>query len=413
LQQARLEAQQYRLQLEQACRELEQLRSQRSQQDQEQQRQHQPAVAAEELQEARLAVSDSRYKLQLTELELAKQLDALQELQWQLDCVVAQLGLQPVQQQQGGTGSGSGCCSGRPDAAQAEPEAEPAYTTPVDYMMLLSKVEELSMVQLQMEEYKRRLAFAEAQLAGAAHSHAGTRAQPPQPQQHNCQQPGVALPAAQELGSSSDCAELGASGKQLVGELLQENEALRRRLGEAEEQYSALEERYSGLERDYEVELLLKAETCQWESAAGAPGCTCAGTGIGAGGGARQAHLGVQFDKQRQQAMAAAAGAGSPSGTRQHGPAASQSMDHIVSVVLLPLVAIRICTACPALQPWQQPASSVFNCPAACLPPVTVQARQRLEFRLQEKDKQVGKLREVIQELEGKLVEAYKRQADL
>jgi hypothetical protein len=88
-------------------------------------------------------------------------------------------------------------------------------------------------------------------------------------------------------------------------------------------------------------------------------------------------------------------------------------MDHIVSVVLLPLVAICICTACPALQLWQQPVSSVFNCPAACLPPFTAQARQRLEFRLQEKDKQVGKLRGVIQELEGKLVEAYKRQADL
>ena len=195
-----------------------------------------------------------------------------------------------------------------------------------------------------------------------------------------------------------------------MGELLRENEALRRRLGEAEEQCSALEERYSGLERDYEVELLLKAETCQWEAAAGAPGCTCAGTGIG---GREEAQLGVQFDKQRQQAMAAAAGAGSPSGTRQRGPAASQSMDHIVSVVLLPLVALRICAACPALQLWQHPASFVFNCPAACLPPFTAQARQRLEFRLQEKDKLVGKLRGVIQELEGKLVEAYKRQADL
>ena len=48
-----------------------------------------------------------------------------------------------------------------------------------------------------------------------------------------------------------------------------------------------------------------------------------------------------------------------------------------------------------------------------CLPPLWAQARQRLEFRLQEKDRQMGKLRGAIQELEGKLVEAYKRQANL
>lgn len=41
------------------------------------------------------------------------------------------------------------------------------------------------------------------------------------------------------------------------------------------------------------------------------------------------------------------------------------------------------------------------------------QARQRLELRLREKDAQLGKLRGVVRELEGKLIEAHKRQADL
>ena len=41
------------------------------------------------------------------------------------------------------------------------------------------------------------------------------------------------------------------------------------------------------------------------------------------------------------------------------------------------------------------------------------QARQRLELRLQDKDAQLGKLRAAVQQLEGKLIEAYKRQADL
>lgn len=42
-----------------------------------------------------------------------------------------------------------------------------------------------------------------------------------------------------------------------------------------------------------------------------------------------------------------------------------------------------------------------------------VQARQRLELRLEEKERTMGKLRGVVKELEAKLVEAYKRQADL
>lgn len=45
--------------------------------------------------------------------------------------------------------------------------------------------------------------------------------------------------------------------------------------------------------------------------------------------------------------------------------------------------------------------------------PICPQARQRLELRLQERDAQLGKLRGVVRELEGKLIDAYKRQADL
>lgn len=49
--------------------------------------------------------------------------------------------------------------------------------------------------------------------------------------------------------------------------------------------------------------------------------------------------------------------------------------------------------------------------PAFCLPPS--QARQRLQLQLEQKDAQLGKLRGVVRELEGKLIDAYKRQADL
>lgn len=46
---------------------------------------------------------------------------------------------------------------------------------------------------------------------------------------------------------------------------------------------------------------------------------------------------------------------------------------------------------------------------ASCAP----QARQRLSFRLQEKDRQLAQLRGVVRELERKLIEAHKRHADL
>lgn len=44
--------------------------------------------------------------------------------------------------------------------------------------------------------------------------------------------------------------------------------------------------------------------------------------------------------------------------------------------------------------------------------PPRLQARQRLELRLEDKERQMGKLRGVIKELEDKLAEAFKRQAD-
>lgn len=46
-------------------------------------------------------------------------------------------------------------------------------------------------------------------------------------------------------------------------------------------------------------------------------------------------------------------------------------------------------------------------------PLCALQARQRLGFRLQKKDKQLAKLQGVVRELECKLIEAHKRQADL
>ncbi len=54
--------------------------------------------------------------------------------------------------------------------------------------------------------------------------------------------------------------------------------------------------------------------------------------------------------------------------------------------------------------------------PALQHPPPTppaLQARQRLQLQLEQKDAQLGKLRGVVRELEGKLIDAYKRQADL
>lgn len=66
-------------------------------------------ATAAALEDAQLEVQGYKCKLGIAELELAKQLDALRELQWQLDSVVAQLGLQ---QQLGGTGGGGNLDAG-------------------------------------------------------------------------------------------------------------------------------------------------------------------------------------------------------------------------------------------------------------------------------------------------------------
>ena len=258
--QARLEAQQYCYQLRQAHNELEELRQQvvalhgQQQQQQRQQRlqQHDRLPAAveeaagleEQLQEARLEAADHKLAKQLAELELAKQLDALQELQWQLSCVVAQLGLGP-NGSQGGAPCGGG--TGSSDWAAAPPDAAAVPASDkVDHMLLLSKVEELRMAQLELQEYKRRLAFAEAQLAAAAQQEQEARQQRgPGASSTGAQPgPGTAVPVHQESrsgewgsgggGISLVPPQLGAGGRQLVGELVHENEQLRRRLAEAE-----------------------------------------------------------------------------------------------------------------------------------------------------------------------------------
>lgn len=171
------------------------------------------------LEAARLEAADARCCQQLAELELSKQLDALQELQWQLDCVVGQLGLQ------GGSMLPSAGASGASPAAAAA--GAPALVTaggagPEEHLpLMLAKVEELRAAQLELGETKRRLAAAEAALAD-------TRQRNP----HPAAAATAAAVAAVPGGREEVCR--GQEGRQLVGQLLQENEELRRRLAEAE-----------------------------------------------------------------------------------------------------------------------------------------------------------------------------------
>lgn len=199
--------------------------------------------AAAHLVDARLQAADDSCKLQLTKLELLNQMDALQELQWQLDCVVAQLGLGP----QGAAGSAEAH-----GASSSEPAHDPGAASAhnIDYMAMLGKVEELRLAQLQLGECQRRLSRAEGELAAErqrAAAQAQSAAEAYSASQHQ------ASAAAPRPRSSSEVSELGAGGRGLVAELLQDNEELRGQLATAQEQYTALE-------RDYEVELLLKAE---------------------------------------------------------------------------------------------------------------------------------------------------------
>lgn len=210
---ARLDAAQARYQLEAAQAELDDLR-------------HQVAAALssaaqppastqleEQLAAARLEAADAHHRLQLTELELAKQLDALGELQWQLDCVVQQLGL--------GAGIGGDGATTFPVTAPGSGQDASAATP--DLMELLSRVEELQHTRLHLGESQRRLAAAERELARRQRQAADA---PPV---------GVAVPAgADEPGSGGGSSELGAGGRQLVAEVVGENQALRQRLADAE-----------------------------------------------------------------------------------------------------------------------------------------------------------------------------------
>lgn len=225
MRQARLEAAACRYQLEQARGELADLRLQVTALAHPQRGRDVGAGSAaaaqweEALQAARLEATDNKYKLQLTELELAKQLDALQELQWQLECVVCQLGLAPPS----GSAAAGPAAAASAAAAVAAPAATPA--PPIDHMLLLAKVEELRSAQVQLAECQRRLAQAEAALAAAeARSAAGQQGAP-----------GVAVPAAAAAHPAADGSiPLGTGGQELVGCLLGENVQLRARLAEAE-----------------------------------------------------------------------------------------------------------------------------------------------------------------------------------
>lgn len=67
--------------------------------------------------------------------------------------------------------------------------------------------------------------------------------------------------------------------------------------------------------------------------------------------------------------------------------------------------------ACSVCIPLLTSSCNLPTPPSLLLPPS--QARQRLQLQLEQKDAQLGKLRGLVRELEGKLIDAYKRQADL
>jgi hypothetical protein len=429
LKQARLEALQSRFQLEQVQCELEGLR-QRVEQDAAQQQQQpqpwQPVVneglpsqqaahccrAAAELFEVRMQAADDRYKLQLSELELLKQVDALQELQWQLDCVVAQLGLQPDQE---------GFSEG------AAPSGGPPMAPRVDHMLLLSKMEDLRLAQVHLEEHKRRLVRAEGQLAASqARCAVLEQGQQQQQQQQQYQQHAATTGHHEPPVPPGSNTELGSGGRELVGELLQDNQVLRRQLEEAEEQYRSLE-------RDYEVELLLKPEAGERQQPSTqavqeeqqAPYARAAAATPGAGHATWQAQGALHENGERPQAPAAAGASSRDSSPlwreSQPQPPASPTMDHIVrehprlcTDVSFCVAARLSCLQALAVSDCSFLLTSPAHLLACCLAPLdSLQARRRLEVRLRDKDAQMGKLRGVVQQLEGRLIDSYKRQADL
>lgn len=90
---------------------------------------------------AKLEAENYKCKLGTTELELAKQLDSLQELQWRLDFVVSHLGLQPGPETKDVLNI-QGVCNAD---------------------LLLNKVREHALVQEQAECYKAELAVTKAE----------------------------------------------------------------------------------------------------------------------------------------------------------------------------------------------------------------------------------------------------------
>ncbi len=252
MRQARLEASACRYQLEQAHCELTELRQQVAALAHAQRGRDvgAGAVAAweEAVQAARLEAADSKYKLQLTELELAKQLDVLQELQWQLECVVCQLGLMPpAGSAAAGAGSAAAAGAAGPSAA---PTAAPAPA--IDHMLLLGKVEELRCAQVQLAECQRRLSSTEAALAAAEARSTAVGLH------------GVAVPPAAALPAADGSMPLSLGGQELVGSLLGENEQLRARLADAEVRRSRQHHSWRSFEWDWHENALTEyaLDTC-------------------------------------------------------------------------------------------------------------------------------------------------------
>lgn len=149
---------------------------------------------------------------------------------------MAQLGLAAPATAGGGGGTRAGAAVELAAAGTAPSiGAAPGMDEAQHLVQLLVKVEELRHAQTQLSECQRRLAATEAQLAAQRQAQVGRRGH----------QPGLAVPAPRDragsdegestaCGAEGDGGELGEGGRLLVGELLQENEALRRRLAEAE-----------------------------------------------------------------------------------------------------------------------------------------------------------------------------------
>lgn len=169
------------------------------------------------------------------------------------------------------------------------------------------------------------------------------------------------------------------------------------------------------------MELLLKAEAAEaGGSATAAPASAPASPGAEASeplGGEQWSQGGGLLRGSRllragrlQQAAGCGGAAGSSSPRRRKTPPASEPAERIVS--LLWVWCSRAGQVPPAL-PAARPPPKPWPANLAAAAPHALQARKRLQLQLEQKEAQLGKLREVVRELEGKLIDAYKRQADL